>query len=582
VLDLLIHDADIVDGTGGPRRRGDVGVLDGRIVAIGDVNESSRRTIDVEGRVVAPGFIDVHTHFDAQVFWDPTLSPSPLHGVTTVIGGNCGFSIAPLRADAVDYIVSMLARVEGMPLVSLEQGVPWDWTSTADYLNRIDGTLAVNAGFLVGHSALRRVVMGEAASERAATADEVDTMSVLLREGLAAGGLGFSSSWGPSHRDARGDPVPSRFAEPQELIRLAAVCRSFEGTSLEFIPSQLLYSDRDRQLVVDMSRAAQRPLNWNVIKTSASTLSRDLANLDVSSYARSRSASVVALVAPIDFPARLSFRTAFLLDGLPGWSAPMSLPVEDRLEFLRTGEGRSQLLARTDEPSPSGEYLGSWGDKVIAETFSPDAKRYEGCIVADIARQEGKSPFDALVDIVCLDELRTTFTRLPPRDEPEDWQARELIWSDDRVVIGGSDAGAHLDFMASFNYPTHFLHTAVRDRGMFSIEEVIRLLTDAPSRLYGLRGRGRVAAGFHADLVVLEEDAIGSKDVVTRFDLPGGGGRLYADAVGISRVLVNGVEIVVDGVFTGARPGTVLRSGRDTGTPLHHSDRSVTVSKYRM
>ena len=217
MLDLKISGGSIVDGTGAAARRGDVGVRGGRVVAVGEVPEAAARTIDATDLVVAPGFIDIHTHYDAQAFWDTTLSPSPLHGVTTVMGGNCGFTIAPLvgveggpvRPDDADYLMRMLARVEGMPLESLQQGVPWDWHTSAEYLDRLDGTLMPNAGFLVGHSALRRVVMHDAATERHATADEVKQMQQLLRAGLAAGGMGFSSTWSPSHNDHLGHPVPS-------------------------------------------------------------------------------------------------------------------------------------------------------------------------------------------------------------------------------------------------------------------------------------------------------------------------------------------------------------------------------------
>src|SRR5262245_53410175 len=212
MLDVCIRGGSIIDGTGAPARPGDVGVRDGRIVAIGDVDEPATRTIDAEGHVVAPGFVDVHTHYDAQAFFDTTLSPSPLHGVTTVIGGNCGFTIAPLAPEHGPYLMRMLARVEGMPLASLEQGVPWDWTSFGDYLDRIDGTLAPNAGFLVGHCAIRRLVMGEEATKGAATDEQVDQMERLLAESLAAGGLGFSSSWARTHNDAEGEMVPSRHA----------------------------------------------------------------------------------------------------------------------------------------------------------------------------------------------------------------------------------------------------------------------------------------------------------------------------------------------------------------------------------
>ena len=208
MLDTIIKAGTIVDGTGSTPYTGDVGIKDGRIVALGAVTESATHTVDASGLAVTPGFIDVHTHYDAQAFWDTTLSPSPLHGVTTVFGGNCGFTIAPLTEHDGDYLMRMLARVEGMPLESLQKGVPWDWRTTAEYLDRLDGTLMPNAGFMVGHSAIRRVVMGDAATSRHATGDELQRMMALLRDGLAAGAMGFTSTWSTSHNDHHGDPVP--------------------------------------------------------------------------------------------------------------------------------------------------------------------------------------------------------------------------------------------------------------------------------------------------------------------------------------------------------------------------------------
>ena len=236
MLDVVIRGGNVVDGTGAPQRRADIGIAQGRVVAIGDDVGAAHRVVDAADRIVAPGFVDVHTHVDAQAFWDPTLGPSPLHGVTTVFGGNCGFSIAPLDSSAAAYLMQMLAIVEGMPLSALEVGVPWDWTTTEEYLDRLDGKLSINAGFMVGHSAIRRVVMGEAATERISTPEELARMQALLRAGLRAGGIGFSTTRSTNHNDANGNPVPSRFADRNELVSLAAVCREFEGTSLEYLP----------------------------------------------------------------------------------------------------------------------------------------------------------------------------------------------------------------------------------------------------------------------------------------------------------------------------------------------------------
>ncbi|MYJ36726.1 MAG: amidohydrolase family protein, partial [Acidimicrobiaceae bacterium] len=284
MFDLLIQGGDVIDGRGGPRRRADVGIVGDRISAIGNLvngGAEAAATIDATGLAVTPGFVDVHTHFDAQVFWDPDLSPSPLHGVTTVIGGNCGFTIAPLGDDPAhgDYLMRMLARVEGIPLEALQQGVPWSWQTTAEYFDAIDGNVAVNAGFKVGHSALRRVVMGDDSVLRTCTGDEMETMKGLLRDGLEAGALGFSSSWSRTHNDPMGNMVPSRYAERDELIALCSVLAGYDGTSVEFNPALRPFEPWAFDLMADMSAAARRPLNWNVLAVSARSLETNRAEL---------------------------------------------------------------------------------------------------------------------------------------------------------------------------------------------------------------------------------------------------------------------------------------------------------------
>ncbi|MCG8493841.1 MAG: amidohydrolase family protein [Sneathiellales bacterium] len=266
MLDLKIINAQIVDGTGAPAYRGEIGVKDGRIAAVGNVSEEAAEILDAEGRVVSPGFIDVHTHYDAQVFWDPKISPSCYHGVTTILGGFCGFSIAPLSKDAAPYLLNMLSRVEGMPVTSLKEGVPWDWESFGDYLSRLDGKAGVNMGFHAGHSAIRRVVMGERAVGEKATEEELSAMCALLKQSLEEGALGFSSTVSTTHNDADGMPVPSRHASNEELIALAGVCKDHEGTFLEFLPGVGYFSDETIQLMTDLTVAAQRPLNWNMMQ----------------------------------------------------------------------------------------------------------------------------------------------------------------------------------------------------------------------------------------------------------------------------------------------------------------------------
>jgi len=567
--EIVIKGGDVVDGTGSPRRRADVAIDDGRIVAIGVIDDPNAQVIDATGKVVAPGFVDVHTHYDAQVFWDGALTPSPLHGITTALAGNCGFSIAPLSDDPSDaeYLMRMLARVEGMPLESLREGVPWSWKTTGEYFDAIEGKLGINAGFMVGHSTIRRVVMGAEATTREAKPDEVDAMSRLLHDGLDAGALGFSSSWARTHNDADGQMVPSRFAARDEVIDLCRVLSSHAGTSLEMIPMVgPKFEPWALDLMADMSVAAQRPLNWNVLLANASNVAECQAKLEAGDYARAKGGRVVALTVPMSFPVRLSFRSGFVLDALPEWEYVMLLPLDQKLAVFRDPEARARLNRLAQDPSNPLPQISNWGQLMIYDVLAPENEGYRGRLVGDIAADLGRDPWDVLCAIAVADELGTSFGTVPVVDSDDDWKARIEIWRDRRALVGASDAGAHLDLFATFNYATVVLGTTVRDRGLLSLEEAVHLITDCPARLYGLERRGRIEEGWHADLVVFDPDTVASHDVQMRMDVPGGAGRLYAGAEGVEHVLVNGRAIVRDGQLTEARAGTMLRSGRDTST----------------
>ncbi len=571
MLDCLIRGGTVIDGTGMPGVRAEVGIRDGRIVAIGAVDEDARQILDAAGKVIAPGFVDVHTHYDAQAFWDPMLSPSPLHGVTTIFGGNCGFSVAPLSEEAGGYLCEMLARVEGMPLEALRAGVPWDWSSFDDYLSRFEGRLGVNAGFLVGHSALRRVVMGPDAVTKQATPEQIEAMCALLRESLAAGGMGFSSSNAPTHNDNAGNPVPSRLATREEIVALAAVLADFPGTQLEFIPTVGFFEEEHKALMTDMSVAANRPLNWNVLGVAA--FNQDMAKnqLGASDYAAERGGRIVALTPSQVMSLRINLHSGFIFDAFPGWAEVVGLPLEARKQALADPEVRARLDAGANSDEAGAlRAIAVWQNMTVDATFLPANKPYEGRRVGDIAEELGKTPFDTLIDLALSEDLKTSFTPFIPGDDDDSWKLRSEIWQDDRTVVGASDAGAHLDMIDTFTYSTSLLGPGVREKGLISLEAAIHQLTDVPARLYGVRDRGRIAEGWWADLVVFDPESVGAGPIHFRDDLPTGASRLYAEADGIEHVLVNGVEIVRGREFTGATPGTVLRSGRDTETVSVH------------
>lgn len=565
-LDLAIVGGTVVDGTGAKGRRADVGIKDGRIVQVGELTEAAADTIDATGLVVSPGFIDLHTHYDAQAFWDNTLSPSPMHGVTTVIGGNCGFTIAPLTPQDGDYLMRMLARVEGMPLESLQQGVPWNWSSTAQYLDALDGTLLPNAAFLVGHSALRRVVMHDDATKREATPEEIDQMVALLRAGLEAGAMGFSSTWSSSHNDHTGVPVPSRHASREELLALCAEVKNHEGTTLEFIPAVGQFSDETFELMGDMSAAADRPLNWNLLQVYAQNwelVQHQLAGFDI---AAKRGGQVLALTLPDTFRLRLNFKSGFILDILNGWDTLMALPDADKLAMLRDPEGRKKmndLAQSTEGPTKS---IGNWGGYQLLQTFTDKWKPFEGRIIGEIAAELKVDPWNLLCDIVIDDNLNTVIANQDKGQDRDTWEKRVQVWRDHRAVVGASDAGAHLDMIDSYAFSTTMLARAVREHNLMPLEEAVYHLTDRPARLYGLKNRGRIAEGWAADITVFNADTVGPGPAEMRFDLPGGAGRVYGESIGVEHVIVNGVPAVRNNVALDARPGTLLRSGRDTET----------------
>jgi N-acyl-D-aspartate/D-glutamate deacylase len=566
VLDLLISGGTVVDGTGAPRRLADVGVKGGRIAVIGEVDEPAVRTVDATGLIVAPGFVDIHTHYDAQLLWDPTASPSPLHGVTTVFGGNCGFSLAPAGEQHNDYIMRMMAKVEGMPLAALEQGLPWDWSSFPEWLDRMDRPFAVNAGFLCGHSALRRAVMGDDAVGGAASPRQIDDMVRLLRDALAAGAMGFSTSTAPPHHDGAGRPVPSRAATRDEFLALAGALHDHAGTTLELILAGCLnlFSAAEIDLMTSMSLAANRPVNWNVLGVSAQSKDRCRQQLEASTAAAAHGARVVALTLPRGNGMRMTFLTGAPLDGLPGWREVFELPPHERIRAFADPEVRRRLAAGAlSEDAGALRYVANWPSLQIVETFAPSNRAYEGRGVADVAIERGQEPFDALLDIVIDDGLRTGLRPPATPDTHEAWEYQTEVWRDERTIIGGSDAGAHLDMMCGAVYSTSLL-AGVRTHGGITLEEAVQMLSDAPARLYGVRERGRLVDGWHADLVLFDPDTVGFGAESTRYDLPGGAGRLYAGSTGVEHVFTNGTAVVAEGLLTGATPGGLLRSGRDS------------------
>ncbi|MEU2080436.1 D-aminoacylase [Streptomyces albus] len=575
MLDHLITGATVVDGTGAPSYRADVGIRDGRIALVaapGTVREEARSSQDATGLVLAPGFVDPHTHYDAQLFWDPYATPSMNHGVTTVSGGNCGFTLAPLNPDRpqdADYTRRMMARVEGMSLVALEEGAPWTWHSFGDYLDALEGRTAVNAGFMVGHCALRRHVMGEDAIGGRPTEEQLAAMLRLLHEAMDAGAWGLSTTQSSSHSDGDGRPVASRHAAPDELLALSRAVADHEGTQIEAIVAGCLdqFSDEEIDLFAAMSAQSGRPLNWNVLTIDAAVPERVPRQLAASERAREAGGRVVALTMPILTPMNMSLGTFCALNLIPGWGDILSLPVPERIARLRDPAVRTEMLRRADSKE-AGVFrrLARFDRYVIGDTYSAANEGLTGRVVADIAAERGQDPFGCLVEICAADELRTVLWPMPTDNDPDSWELRRRTWEHPDVLLGGSDAGAHLDRMCGAPYTTRFLGDCLRGRKLVGLERAVQMLTDEPARLFGLRERGRVQQGWHADLVLFDPERIDAGPATLVHDLPGDSPRLDSRATGIVGVWVNGVETVRDDQVTGAVPGTVLRSGRDTET----------------
>lgn len=568
-FDFIFRGGSVVDGTGSPARSADVGVKDGRIVAVGDIapDATAGEQIDIAGRVLAPGIIDPHCHYDAQLLWDPLATPSNFHGVTTIVNGNCGFGLAPLTPGDGDYLRRMMARVEGMPLPALEQGVDWNWESFPEYLDRLEGTIGVNAAFMAGHCAIRRYVMGEDAVGSEATPEQTEAMAELLDQMIKAGAIGFSTGRG-GHQDGDGEPVASRWATDDEILALCDVVKANEGTTLEVVLQGCLdlFSDEEVEFLIAMSLRGGRPINWNVLSVDSADPERTWHQIDAGVKAAERGARIVALTMPILVPMNMNFHSFCALNLLPGWGEVLAGEASERMPRLRDPEVRAQMLSDVEKTTGALRRIIDFPNYVIGDTYSAENEGLTGRRVHEIAEERGAEPFDTLLDIVLADDLKTVVWPSATDNDPDSWKLRAEIWEHDHVMIGGSDAGAHLDRMSGAPFPTKWLGDCIRGRKLTTMERAVQMMTEDPAKLFGIRDRGRVAEGFHADLWVFDPDTVDASMVRLVDDLPGNSSRLVCDAHGVDLVMVNGVPIVRDGDATGDVPGTVLRSGVDTET----------------
>jgi N-acyl-D-aspartate/D-glutamate deacylase len=570
--DEIIKGGTVIDGTGTPGRVADIAIRDGKIVTIGEVEGDATIVTDATGRMVMPGVIDVHTHYDAQLLWDPGASPSANHGVTTIIAGNCGFTLAPLRPTAAEaeYLQEMMSRVEGMPLPALKT-IDWNWETFEQYLNQFENRISVNAGWMAGHCAIRRYVMGPESVGSAATPEQIDAMVAELRKAIEVGALGWSFTTSGSHSDGDGQPVPSRWASNEEMLAMATEVGKHEGTSLEGIVPGCLdrFADDEIELLATLSAAAKRVMNWNVLTIDSREPDRVGRQVEAFDRAKEIGGRVVALTMPVLVPMNMNFATFCGIWLLPGWEDTLRCDIPERIARLQDPATRATLLtASKSEEAGIYRRLADWEDYVIGDTFAPENAGLSNRTVGEVAAERGTDPFDTLLDIVIADGLQTILWPAPKDKDPESWRMRVEAWNDERVMIGGSDAGAHLDRMCGATFPTRFLGDMLNGRKLIPIERAVQLITQTPAQLFGLVDRGTLVEGSNADIVVFDPETIGSENAHMVADLPGGCSRLTADSYGIERVLVNGTAVIIDGQATGATPGTVLKSGKDTYTVL--------------
>jgi len=571
--DMAIMGGIVVDGTGLARRRGDIAVKDGRIVKIGFVHPSEAdHVIDADGLHVAPGIVDAHTHYDPQLTFEPHATSSCYHGVTTVLAGNCGFSVAPNRPDQRDYLARMFAKVEGMSPVALS-AVQWEFESFPEFLASRAGKLGVNMGCYVGHSAVRRTVMGEAGSEREAEPEEIDDMRRVVGEAMAAGAAGFSSSHGPTQLDGENRPVPSRFASLAELEALCAEAGRYNGGSISYLHRSAIggLDDEDKELLVRLGTVSRLPI---ILQGLGGRSKVDVPGAEweqVSAWIEEAGRAGVGIYSllrnhPFDRDFRIDTGTN-LYEGVPSWHAVVGpgVGIDDRLARLRDPAVRDAMRHAVEHPNTDGAKGSTlppprWSVVEVDEAATAHNDKFVRRTIADIARELGKEPADAMLDLALDEDLRTVFRYV---NKSKAWE--EAVASGQRhpaMIIGVSDGGAHLDRDDGADWSTAFLAFWVRERKLWSLEEGIRQMTQVPAALLGFEGRGMLLPGYWADAFVFDPDAVELESKKQVADFPGGEARYSARPRGIYWTIVNGTPIVRHGeVLTQNLPGHVVRPG---------------------
>ena len=573
--DLLIKNGTIIDGLQVPRYRGDVAIRDGRIVAMGNIQGSATRVLDATGMIVAPGFIDLHTHYDAALSggtaWDPYATLSGWHGVTTVAIGNCGFGFAPVRPEDRDRAMRRMERTESIPLSCMQAGMRWDWETFPEYLDSLDrGGLGINAASLVPYSPLRAWVLGNDEArdpEYKTTPDQVAELKHLLREGLQAGGFGFSASFSMANRDYDGGYLPTHVAPREEFLEMASVMREFNRGSIEWTMGHALQG-LGMDFLLELAKTSGRPVNWNAIihdPSSPNTWREQLAWTERAN--KEAPVLPVNICMPIEF--EFTLETMGLFDQLPAWNEATVGSLEERRMKLADPGRRAALKADMEKAPtvmpgehPDGEQgqlrMFRWEETFIDDVHLEKNAHLKGRTVAEVAQEQGKHPVDALLDLSVEEELKTEFAMQGFINNDE--EALTTIIKHPLCLVGASDGGAHTKFLTLGRYPTHFLTHWVRDKQIMTLEEAHWRLSTMVGWAIGIRDRGWLREGMPADIVVYDLEKLAVRPMEKISDLPDGDWRRVQKADGYRYSIINGQITFEDGECSGALPGKMLRS----------------------
>jgi N-acyl-D-aspartate/D-glutamate deacylase len=555
--DLVIKNGMVVDGTGFARYRADVAVKDGRIVEIGKVGGAAETTIDAEGRFVAPGIIDLHTHYDAQPYWDRLCTSSIWHGVTSVLMGNCGLTLAPLRPEHRDAMLATFCCVEDIPVRSLASVLRWEWETFDEYLKAIDVGLGLNLMPLVGHNPLRLSAMGQAAWDRAATTDEVAEMQRLLRASLQAGAWGWSTTVSPTHAGPKGEPVPTRLAGNDERIALGRTLGEFNRGIIEILPPGAARPDEaDRAHLREVALTSGRRVFFLTFDAEARPFVEE---------ATQEGAQLTALLRAIPFNPRFTLKKTTFFSNLDGWDVVMAKPFEERLAVLGDPQRRATLREQAMQrqrrrPGVPGRFV-PWSSIIVKKVARPEHRALEGRRLVEIAEAQGQHVADVMLDLAVAERLDTEF-QLVTRSAAEEVALAEFVKTG-HALPSQTDAGAHLNTNpCTAGESSYVLGEWVRERALMTLEDAVRRFTFQPARIMGLRDRGLVREGMAADLMVFDLARIGVMEDEITHDGPNGTPRRVQGAHGVDYVVVGGQMVLDHGKHTGALPGRVLRAGR--------------------